>query len=129
MSGVKKLEVDLPHPPLVNKVCGISKKTLQGNLIKIFIRSEIKWYRLFIESNLDAILSVFFNSHFKNLEVDKCPWKEILLGQSALLKNAMYIIFPCGDISVNGMNLASGINFYNCVLMLNELITEVVFDE
>ena len=63
------------------------------------------------------------------MEVDRCPWKKILLGQSALLKNAMYIIFSCGDISVNGMNLASGINFYNSVLMLNELITEVVFDE
>ena len=41
----------------------------------------------------------------------------------------MYIIFPCGDTSINGMNLASGINFYNSVLMLNELSTEVVFDE
>ena len=34
----------------------------------------------------------------KNLEVDGCPSKEILFGESALLMNAMYIVFSKGDL-------------------------------
>ena len=33
----------------------------------------------------------------RNLEVDGCPSKENLFGQSALLMNATYIVFPKGE--------------------------------
>ena len=34
----------------------------------------------------------------RNLEVDRCPSKENLFGQSALSMNAAYIVFPFGDL-------------------------------
>ena len=61
-----------------------------------------------------------FNSNF---EVDGYQLKENLFGQAVLQMNAMYIIFPWGDIRVHKMITACAINFYNSVLRLNELIT------
>ena len=34
----------------------------------------------------------------RNLEVDECPSKENLFGQSTLLMNAKYIVFPESDL-------------------------------
>ena len=34
----------------------------------------------------------------RNFEVGGCPSKENLFGQSALLMNATYIVFPQGDL-------------------------------
>ena len=43
-----------------------------------------------VEQDLIYIAS----SCIRNVAVDVCPWKENLLGQSALLINATYIVFP-----------------------------------
>ena len=59
----------------------------------------------------------------RNLEVDGCPSTENLSGQSALLINATYIVFPWGDLQIPGIIITSGINSYNFVITLNELIT------
>ena len=41
------------------------------------------------------IIQQYYEFNLKrNLEVDGCPWKENLFGQSALLMNATYVVFP-----------------------------------
>ena len=40
----------------------------------------------------------------KNLKVDGCPSKENLSGQSVLLMNATYIIFPQGNLEIHGIS-------------------------
>ena len=37
-------------------------------------------------------------SMIRNLELDGCPLKENLFGQSTLLMNATYIVFPWSDL-------------------------------
>ena len=44
-------------------------------------------------------------------EVDGCPSKENLFGQSALSMNATYIVFLWGDLQIHGIIIASGMNF------------------
>ena len=43
-----------------------------------------------VEQDLIYITS----SDIRNVAVDVCPWKENLLGQSALSINATHIVFP-----------------------------------
>ena len=64
----------------------------------------------------------------RNLEVDGCPSKENIFGQSALLMTA-YIVFREGDLEIYGLIIACGINCYNSFIRLIELITQVVSDK
>ena len=62
-------------------------------------------------------------SFTSNLEVDGCPSKENLFGQSSLLINDTYIVFLYGDLWIHRIIISSGINSYYSVIRLNELIT------
>ena len=56
------------------------------------------------------------------MEVDECPSKENLFGQSELLMNATYIAFPSGE-GIHGIIIASEIKSYNSVITLHETAT------
>ena len=63
---------------------------------------------------------------FQNLEVDEYSSKENLFEQSALVRviDECHVYFsPQGDLWIHEMIIAFGINFYNSVFRLNELIT------
>ena len=59
----------------------------------------------------------------RDLKVDGYATKENLSRQSALLMNATYIVFPLGNLKIQGKVLPTGINFYSSVIRLNALIT------
>ena len=61
------------------------------------------------------------------MKVNGCPSKENQFGQSMLLINATY--FPWGDLKIHGIIIAFGINSYNSVIRLTELITYVASDK
>ena len=45
----------------------------------------------------------------RDLKVDGCPSKEDLFGQSTLLMNVTYIVFPSSYLKIHGIIIASGI--------------------
>ena len=48
--------------------------------------------------DISHIITTLDSGKTRNLEVDGCPLKENLFGQSTLLMNVTYIVFPLSDL-------------------------------